>query len=82
MAVLGDRRCPIGLAAPLRFEILDSQPVKSDMGPVPIEFYDFRLSQKSCDGFLPRYLSCFQPNRPKVGFSSVSAGTKKMCDAK
>ena len=34
MAVLGVRRGPIGLIAPLRLKILDSQPDSSNMGPV------------------------------------------------
>ena len=73
---------PIGLVAPLRFKTFDSQPVKSNMGPVPIDFHDFRLFQKSCHGFLTRYLSCFRPSRPKVGFSSFLVVTKKNRDEK
>ena len=69
---------PIGFVAPWRFKTLDSQPERSNMGPVPIDVHDFRVFQKSCHGFLARYLSCFQPNRPNVGFSSFSVGTKKM----
>ena len=41
MAVLGAGRGPIGLVAPLRFKILDSQPDSSNMGPVSIDFHDF-----------------------------------------
>ena len=41
MAVLGVGRGPIGLVAPLRFNLLDSQPEKSNMGPVSIDFHDF-----------------------------------------
>ena len=81
-AVLGFRRGPIGFIAPLSFKWLDSQPVKSNMGPVPIDFHDFRLSQKSCHGFLARYLSCFRPSRPKVGFFRFLVGTKKNRDEK
>ena len=82
MAVFGVGRGPIGLVAPLRFKWLDSQPVESDMGPLPINFHEFRLFQKSCHGFLARCLSCFRPKRPKVGFSSFGVGTKKMRDEK
>ena len=82
MAVWGVRSGPIGFIAPLSFKWLDSQPVKSDMGPVPIDFHGFRLFQKSCHGFLAWYLSCFRPNRPEVGFSSFLVGTKKMRDEK
>ena len=82
MAVLGVGRVPIGLVAPLRFKWLDSQPDSSNMGPVSIDFHEFRQFQKSCHGFLARYLSCFRPNRPKVGFSSFLVGTKKMRDEK
>ena len=82
MAVLGFRRGPIRFIAALSFKWLDSQPDSSNMGPVPIDFHDFRLFQKSCHGFLARYLSCFRPNRPKVGFSIFLARTKKMRDEK
>ena len=45
-------------------------------------FMIFRLFQKSCHGFLARYLPCFRLNRPKVGFSSFSVRTKKNRDEK
>ena len=60
IAVLGVPSGLIGLVAPLRFKILDSQPDWSNMGPVPIDFHDFLTFQKSQDGFLTRYLSCFR----------------------
>ena len=41
MAVLGVGRGPIGLVAPLRFKMIDSQPEKSNMRPVSIVFHDF-----------------------------------------
>ena len=41
MAVLGVRRDPIGLVAPLRFKWLDSQPEWSNMGLVSTDFHDF-----------------------------------------
>ena len=82
MAVSRVGRRSIGFIAPLSFKWLDSQLDSSNMGPVPTEFNDFRLSQKSCHGFLARYLSCFRPNRPKVGFSSFLARTKKNRDEK
>ena len=41
MTVLGVGMCPIGLGAPLRFKTLDSQPEKSNMGPVSVHAHDF-----------------------------------------
>ena len=82
MAVWGSRRCPMEFLAHWRFKWLDSQPVESEMGPIPINFHEFRLFQKSCHGFLAHYLSCFRANRPEVGFSSFWVGTKKMRDEK
>ena len=41
MAVWGIPSSPIGLVAPLRFKILDSQLEKSNMGPVPNDFDGF-----------------------------------------
>ena len=41
VVVLGVGRGPIGLVAPLRFKTLDSQPEKSNMGPVSNDFHDF-----------------------------------------
>ena len=43
IVVLGFGRGPIGLVAPLRFKIHDSQPEKSNMGPVSTDFRDFRI---------------------------------------
>ena len=60
MIVLGVGVGPIGLVAPLRFKTLDSQPEKSNMGPVSTDVHDFCDFQKSCRGFLTRYLSCFR----------------------
>ena len=40
MAVWGVGMCPIGLVAPSRFKTLDSQPEKSNMGPVSASFHD------------------------------------------
>ena len=82
MAVLGVGRVSIGLVAPLRFKWLDSQPDTSNMGPVWTDFHDFEHFQKSCRGFLARYLQCFRPGAPKTGFSSFMTGTKKMRDEK
>ena len=78
MAVLGVPSGPIGLVAALRFKILDSQPEKSNMGPVWTDFHDFEHFQKSCRGFPARYLPCFRPGAPKTRFSSFLIGTKKM----
>ena len=41
IAVLGIPSGPIGLVAPLRFKMIDSQPDSSNMGPVPTNFHDF-----------------------------------------
>ena len=61
MEVLGYRRDPIGLVAPLRFKWLDSQPDSSNMGPVPTDFNAFCDFLKSWGGFLSRYLLRFRP---------------------
>ena len=82
MAVLGVGRVPIGLVAPLRFKWLDSQPDSSNMGPVPTDVHDFLTFQKSQDGFLTRYLSCFRPGGSKFAFSRFPVGTKKNRDEK
>ena len=57
---LGIGSGPTGFAAPLRFNALDSQPDRSNMGPVPTDVHEFCDWQKSCRGFLTRYLSCFR----------------------
>ena len=62
MAVLGVRRGPNGLIASWRFKTPDSQPGKSNMGPVPTVVRNFG---HSCQGFLARYLSCLRPGRPR-----------------
>ena len=80
MAVLGFRRGPIGFIAPLSFKWLDSQPEESNMGPVPTGFHDFLTFQKSQDGFLTRYLSCFRAGASKLAFSGFSVETKKNRD--
>ena len=82
MAVLGFRRGPIGFIAPLSFKWLDSQPDKSNMGPVPTDFHDFLTFQKSQDGSLTRYLPCFRAGASKFAFSRFSVETKKNRDEK
>ena len=82
MAVLGVASGPIGFEAPLGFKILDSQPDSSNMGPVPSDFHDFLIFQKSQDGFLTRYLSCFRSGASKFAFSRFSVETKKNRDEK
>ena len=82
MSVLGFRRGPIAFIAPLSFKWLDSQPEKSNMGPVPTDFHDFLTFQKSQDGFLTRYLLCFRAGASKCAFSRFSVGTKKNRDEK
>ena len=61
IAVLGVGRVSIGLAAPWRFKMLDSQPDSANMGPVSNEFNDLLFLQKSCRGFLTQYLLCVRP---------------------
>ena len=78
MAAFGVGGSPTGFIAPLRLNMLDSQTEKSNMGPVPIDFHDFRLFKTSCHGFLIRYLSCFRPGRSQERFSRIWVGTKKM----
>ena len=77
IAVFGVPSGSIGLVAPLRLKMLDSQPDSSNMGPVSIDFHDFGNFQKSCHVFWARYLSCFQPGRPKSRFSGFPVETKK-----
>ena len=82
IAVLGFRRGPIGFIAPLSFKWLDSQPDSSNMGPVPTDFHDFLTFQKSQDGFLTLYLSCFRAGASKFTFSRFPVRTKKNRDEK
>ena len=82
MAVLGFPRGPIGFIAPLSFKWLDSQPEKSNMGPVPTDVHDFLTFQKSQDGFLTQYLSCFRAGASRSAFSRFSVETKKNRDEK
>ena len=42
-----------GLVAPCRFKILDSQPEKSNMGPVPSIFMIFDISRKVVEASWP-----------------------------
>ena len=51
MAVLGIGREPIGFVAPWRFKTFDSQPEKSNMGPISNGFHDLGDCQKCCRGF-------------------------------
>ena len=60
MSVLGVGSGPIGFVEPWRFKMLDSQPDSSNMGPVPNAFHNLCDFQKSCRGFLARYLSHFR----------------------
>ena len=46
MAVLGVPSGPIEFVAALGFKILDSQPEKSDMGPVWTDVHDFNIFKK------------------------------------
>ena len=82
IAGLRIRRGPIGFIAPLSFKWLDSQPEKSNMGPVPTDFHDVLTFLKSQDGFLTWYLSCFRSGASKFTFSRFSVETKKNRDEK
>ena len=43
---------PIGFASPSRFKTLDSQAVKKNIGPVPLDVHEISEFQKRCRGFL------------------------------
>ena len=77
MAVFGVPSGPIGLVAPRRFKILDSQPDSSNMGPVPTDFHDFCDFLKSWGGLLTRYLSCFRPGCFTIHFFQVFGRDQK-----
>ena len=77
IAVLGVGRGPIGLLAPSRFKILDSQPDSSNMDPVPTNFHDFLDFAKSCRGFLTWYLSCFRPGCIQIHIFEFSGRDQK-----
>ena len=77
MAVLGVGRGPIGLVAPCTFKIRDSQADSSNMGPVPAEFHESHDFQKSCSGFLTRYLLRFRPGCFPICISEVFGRNQK-----
>ena len=77
MAVLEVPSGPNGFITALSFKWLDSQPEKSNMGPVPTDFHDFLNFQKSQDGFLTRYLSCFRPGCFQIRIFEVSGPNQK-----
>ena len=77
MTVLEVHSGPIGFIAPLSFKWLDSQPDKSNMGPVEIDFHDFLTFQKSQDGFLTRFLSCFRAGASQIRIFEVSGPNQK-----
>ena len=77
IAVLGVGSGPIGLVAPLTFKWLDSQPESSNMGLMWTVFYDFCDFQKSCGGFLTRYLSCFRPGCLRIHIFEVFGRNQK-----
>ena len=77
MAVLGVGRVPIGLATPLRFKWLDSQPDSSNMGRVSTDFHEFYDFLKSWSGFLTWYLSCFRPGCFTIHIFEVSGRHQK-----
>ena len=82
MAVLGFRRGPIEFIAPLSLKWLDSQPEKSNMGPVPTDFYESLTFQKRQGGFLTLYLPCFRAGASEFAFSRFPVETKKNRDGK
>ena len=77
MTVLGVHSGPIGFVAPLRFKILDSQPEQSNMGLIWIDFCEICDFQKSCVGFLIRYLSCFRPGCFRIRISDIFGRNQK-----
>ena len=77
IAVLGVGRVPIGLVAPLRFKILDSQPDSLSMDPVSTDFHAIYDFLKSWGGVLTRYLSCFWPGCFTIHISQVFGRDQK-----
>ena len=47
------------------------------MGPVQTDVHDFYDFQKSCGGFLTRYLSCFRPGRFRIRIFGVFGRNQK-----
>ena len=80
--VLGIVSGSIGFVVPFRLSMLDSQPVKSNMGSVPNDFDGFRHFQKSCHGFLARYLLCVRAGRPKIRFVGPFGRNRKVAPRK
>ena len=68
VAVWGIGRCPIGLVAPCRFKIIDSQPGKSNIGPVPIDVHDVRLFRRVGMASWPGIYRVFGPTVPESAF--------------
>ena len=68
MAVLGVPSGPIGLVAALRFKILDSQPEKSNMGPVWTDFHDLNIFKKVVMASRPGIYRVFGLELPKQDF--------------
>ena len=86
MVVWGVGRDPIGFVAPLRFKPLDSQPEKSNMGPVSTNVHDFELFRKVVEASWPSICRVFGPVDLKTyfgGFRSVpkSCATKSYADS-
>ena len=82
MVVSGVERSPTGFVTPWRFKMLDSQPEKSNIGPLSTNAHDFETFEKSCDDSLARYLPCFRPGALRKQFPSVLVGTQKLRDKK
>ena len=77
---------PIGLVAPLRFKTLDSQPEKSNMGPVSNNFDDFELFRKVATTLWPSIYRVFgldlSENNSRVFCSEPKRwATKKYADS-
>ena len=69
IAVLGIPSGPIGFVAALGFKILDSQPEKSNMGPVWTDFHDFEHFQKVFVASWP-VIDIFGPELSKLDFQA------------
>ena len=83
MAVLGVGRVLIGLVAPCRFKILDSQPEKSNMGPISTDAHDFWIFPKKLRRLSGPVFVVFSAwSSHKIVFSRFLVETKKLRDEK
>ena len=79
--ILGVRKGPMGFIAPWRFKALDSQPVKSNMGPASIDFHDFDFFGKVVMASWPGIYSAFGSGVQKYNFR-LDRSEPKSCATK